>query len=189
MKSLVSLTTLFMLAMSVGCGGKSVSTSGIPVHNRVFGAAHGTPTPLDREAAEQALQVWKPTRLAESCFICEISSSNWSGSDWTNVEKTLHELREATVEVTPDPLTEADKLNGVRWRETVALCAKAVRSFCLQGLYNRQPDKTWGEWNSSDSVSTAKLERNNDKWKIDVHGQTVGTPAKYTKVDPTQLPK
>ena len=49
----------------------------------------------------------------------------------------LWELRDATVEVAADSLTEADKLNGVTWRDKSRSVQKPLAPFVFNGLTTR----------------------------------------------------
>ncbi len=52
---------------------------------------------------------------------------------------TLHEYRDVSLKETPRSLTEADKLNGIRWAGLFILKANASRK---QGMFTGK----WGKW-------------------------------------------
>jgi hypothetical protein len=140
-KSLVALTMLFLLVMSVGCGkkGGQSSVSGIPVV-RLDG---GRVSALDIEAAKKAVDFWKPTSVGRaSCYVCENNPDRKAASNHT---KTVFELQDVKVQVAPESLSEADKLNKVEWRGRVSLHYTAVR-------YYSPPDKTWSQWREAGYV-------------------------------------
>lgn len=189
MRSLIALTMLFLLAVSVGCGSQSIS--GIPVRSVSTrrGCKETPPTTLDMEAAQQAIDQWKPTRLGESHYLCVIRPSLGM--------KTLYELRHVEMKVLPDSLSQADTLNGVEWNGRVCLQPESVRRYCPQtDKYSREPpDKTWSEWytgndfsdfvHGTEAANTAvSATKNNGNWKL-----SVSQDYSFKQVDPSDLPK
>jgi hypothetical protein len=69
---------------------------------------------------------------------------------------TLHEYRDVSLEVTPRPVTEADKLNGIRWAGMFTLTAKAVRK---QSRFSSQ----WEKWKDGGSLEF-KVQNVRGKW-------------------------
>lgn len=68
----------------------------------------------------------------------------------------LHEFRDVSLEVTPRALTEADRLNGVRWAGVFSLSAKAFRQ---QSHYS----KAWDKWKDRGYLQI-KARDVNGKW-------------------------
>ena len=125
---------------------------------------------LDREAAEYAMELWKPTRTGESYCVCEIKP--------TVKMKTVFELRQVVLDVQPQPVTEADKLNGIEWHGAVVLFAKARRYYCSQRGYG-VPDNGWSEWASPPIYDPfglglrLDLRRTGGKWEITKRGSEI----------------
>ena len=158
MKSLVALTTLFLLMMSVGCSEKSTpaggfpsggsssgqSESGIPIHNRAFPAADATPpeTAFDREAANIAIHFWNPMKNGESYYVGYTQASH--DPKCPNKGRVVFELRNVSVEIAPsitergqpmlNGVTEAQRLNGMEWDGIVRLLAGVGRVDVLSEL-------------------------------------------------------
>jgi hypothetical protein len=176
---------LSVLIMSVGCG-KKTSSSGIPVRS----VSRETPlNPLDYEAAEQAVELWKPTKLGDSYYVNQIESHPVLRQGQSDIRKTIFELRKANVVVYPDSLSEADKLNGLEWQGSVGLCAEAARSYCDYS-YPVQPANSWSAWRpgefGSGRILGINCEKRNGKWKI-VRGVIEGTT--FNKVEQSDIPK
>jgi len=70
----------------------------------------------------------------------------------------LHEYRDVSFEVTPRPLTEADKLNGIRWAGMFSLQAKAVRK---QSGFSKE----WSKWKDG-GLLEFKSENVRGKWRF-----------------------
>jgi hypothetical protein len=71
---------------------------------------------------------------------------------------TLHEYRDVSFAVTPRSLSEADKLNGIRWAGTFTLAAKAFRQ---QSKYSKQ----WSKWKEGGSLEF-KAKNVEGKWSF-----------------------
>jgi hypothetical protein len=70
----------------------------------------------------------------------------------------LQEFRDVSFEVTPRPLTEADKLNGIRWAGMFSLQAKAARK---QSGYSRE----WTKWKDGGNLEF-KAENLKGQWRF-----------------------
>ena len=68
----------------------------------------------------------------------------------------LQEYRDVSLEVTPRPLTEADRLNGIRWAGVFSLSAKAFRK---QSHYSKE----WEKWKDRGNLEI-KARNVNGKW-------------------------
>jgi hypothetical protein len=218
-KSLVALTTLFLLVLSVGCSARSPNVSGIPVEKFSSQDRHVAQplTALDNEAAQLAVEFWKPTKIGKSYYFCYLQTSQ--DPECPSKGRTIIELRNVSVEVNPWTVTEADQLNGVEWNGTVTLYSGLLRFYTLSKLpsarapisgggYNPplEPDKTWSPWRDNAPKETlgggrvggerliVPLERAKGKW-------TIGKPPNLTvdsvwehnstfeRVTPSEIPK
>jgi len=180
-KRLVPLTAIVVLAMLMGCGkngdtaGASpvagdVSVAGIPVKKMTVDTII---TAIDKEAAQHALDRYKPTKLGQSYYVYMIESM----PNGTVTARTLFEIRNPQVQLSPEPLeplTEADKLNGVSrpaWTGKVALCCDASRMYikgATRGFDAFTPipaEATWSKWGNTYLV--AGWEKTNGKWVVD----------------------
>jgi hypothetical protein len=199
-KSLVRTLTMVVLAMSVGCGEKAgpskaeksqggqaldssvseASVSGIPLTEQQV----NTPvTTLDKEAAKQALDRWKPSKLGQSYYVICV-----------NTVKTVYELQKLRVQLQPSPLSEADKLNGYEWRGVIVLSADAVRSYCPQRRdgfgKSSPPDTTWSQWINETMPFSFIAAKTNGKWSLeDPSSMLTSTPNLFEQVEASDLPK
>jgi hypothetical protein len=111
--------------------------------NPCCAVGRGRVSALDIEAAKKAVDFWKPTSVGRaSCYVCENNPDRKAASNHT---KTVFELQDVKVQVAPESLSEADKLNKVEWRGRVSLHYTAVR-------YYSPPDKTWSQWREAGYV-------------------------------------
>jgi hypothetical protein len=161
MKRLTVLPTLFLLVMLIGCGKNSPSSmqdnvSGIPL-------AKPLTTPLDKEAAELAIQIWKPTKIGESYYLHMVETGRQGGcspSDEGKVlQRTIYELRKVSVVILGGPVSEAQRLNGIEWYGSVALAYKTIRVYRPQkfGTFAGSSDKGWSEWVDRNPASAGPL--------------------------------
>ncbi len=165
---------------------------GNPGGIRVKMTGDTTINPLDKEAAKQALDCWKPTKLGQSFYVARIVRS---GPHSTDTVKTIYELRNIRVELSPQRLSEADKLNGAQWAGEIWLKADAERSYCPQSrddpssLFGRKilpPDTTWSRW-TGDFYWVTKYDKTNGKWTLD-GDSFFGQVVTFKQVEPSDLP-
>jgi hypothetical protein len=204
MKRLVNMPMLFLLAMLCGCAqtgwqskeqnpqvGKALDSSvsvqsvaGIPLRN---GVANAPMKPLDREAAKQALDRWQPTKIGRSHYVYMITSK----PDNTDTERIIYEMRNVRIQILPEKISDADKLNGTEWKGQILLRADALRSYSPQRGKDasgsiQQPDTTWSPW--SDSEFVVQVERTHDKWNVEeLSPQT--RLIKFKQTEASDLPK
>jgi len=192
-KSLVAMTTLFVLVVLCGCGEKgglsggtpSSAVSGIPV---TLGAdiSGRTPPPstLDKEAAKEVLDFWKLTKVGQSYYVYQREENT--------LETTVFELRNVHVHLQPYGISEADKLNGVEWKGLVSLKCDAVRIYRSKRSQFRPaelPDTTWGQWGDQNTYTgcLSDMAKINGKWS----DPTTNSTGKITfkQVEASDLPK
>jgi hypothetical protein len=157
------------------------SVSGIPV--RLSERSHrGAITTLDMEVAKMAVDFWKPTKIGESYYMCEIKPNS--------AEPTIAELRGACVTVRPNAsgrLSEADRLNGIEWVGDVLLTFEAVRWHSNPPAY-QQVD---GKWKQEGTLVRLDFERINGKWErgkmFGVFAVTESFGIAYKHVDSSDL--
>ncbi len=151
-----------------------------------------TINPLDKEAAKQGLDLWKPTKLGQCFYVARIVRS---GPHSTDTVKTINELRNIRVELSPQRLSEADKLNGAQWAGEIWLKADAERSYCPQSrddpssLFGREklpPDTTWSRW-TENFYWVAECDKTNGKWTT-VNERGFFGPVTFKQVEPSDLP-
>ncbi|HEY5314818.1 MAG TPA: DUF4339 domain-containing protein [Pirellulales bacterium] len=142
-------------------------------------------TGIDREAGIVAINMWKPAMHAGSYYLKRKRTDPSGGAGvrgGTLVDlfsgEWLHELRDPFVLVSPRPLNEADRLNGLHWQGTVTLCAGAERTTDLRR------GGGWGNWSSGPRLSWLNdeaivLEQRGGNW--DAHIQALDN-YKYSKV-------
>jgi hypothetical protein len=113
-------------------------------------------SPRDEEAQKVAEQFWYSvlTKCGDSYYAKD-------NREIAGAELLTYQFNEVSVTVSPDRLTEADRLNGVEWDGFAILRAKTSRSH-LSG---------WGPWRDG-SVFTGNsviLKRVNGRWLF--HGR------------------
>ncbi len=195
MKSLVSLATLVLLAVAVGCGGNrtpsdasqssiasdtsqsSSNVSGIPVVTNPgwIGQEDVTPTlaALDKEGIQLAIDFWKPMKLRDSYYLHIIRRSQ--DPKCPNKGRAVIQLRHVSINFLPQRIDEAQKLNGIEWKADVYLRYEAACFFVLERLAEprlgsgydppRAPDTTWSQWCSAAHSPPMHVRRVNGKWE------------------------
>jgi hypothetical protein len=164
---------MVLLAMSVGCGSR-----------------------LETEAVKRAKEYCKLTQIGGSVYICGVSPAMKKGPEDIKASKTVLELRNFRVEVSPNSLTEADKLNGVEWGGCVRLEAEAYRRYSPQPphvLAFMAPDKTWSDWLSPTSAKdfmALNLFKTKGEWKVFplFVPQELGEITSFKQVEASDLP-
>jgi hypothetical protein len=126
-KSLVALTTPFLLLMLCGCGAISKAIS-------------ERPAALNEEAASRAKDHWKLTEIGGSTYLCVTKHAGAAE------ETIVIELRNVNVQVLPHSLSEAEKLNGTEWAGAVRLNSDAHRGYIQRPFPGAEASKTWGNW-------------------------------------------
>jgi hypothetical protein len=164
MKYLVAMT---MLAMLVGC---QPSVSGIPVVRCERGESL---SPLELEAAKQAVEFWKLTTIGDSYYVFMI------GPDDKN---TIYEFRQIEFEVDTSGLPPQAKLNGLEFETDVDLYFKKVRIL--------RPDGRWSDWsgriNEKEPNLWLTVSRVKGKWEVNDRVGKSG--ATYKKIETSDLP-
>jgi len=184
-KCLVAMITMVVLAMSVGCSRS-----------------------LEKEAGKRAREHWKLTTLGGSNYLCETTAAtkpSQIGSE--RASKTVYELRNIKVEVSPHSLSEADKLNGVEWRGSVHVGAEAFRRYSPQPYNGGNPDQTWSAWKSPPEtmftrrgdyyVDTLYVRKTKSEWEVGESLREMGQslqlvrrlPVTFKQVEASDLPK
>jgi general secretion pathway protein G len=191
MKSRIVVTTLFLALVWVGCAKKGPPNTpesgpdsrapgefvdGIPMTVQDPGGGGMLPTLREnREAATFALDYWHPTKVGQSHYLYMIETGHSMSGQELRL-RSLIELREPTVELQPDRLTEPDKLNGVEWRGAVNLRAKAGRSFLIEdkreyidfGAKTQAKASTqWGPWGNNGYTIFCENNRGRWTWKVE----------------------
>lgn len=102
----------------------------------------------DKDQNAEAQMFWEQllTKCGESYF--------YNGDQFAG----LQEFRDASFTVTPRSLTEADKLNGIRWAGMFTLQAKAYRD---QSKFS----KRWSKWKDGGRLEL-KAENVEGKWSV-----------------------
>ena len=162
---------LTALTLLVGCGESTAppgtpprsnsGPSGIPVRGNSDDARLN---PLDYEAAKQALGLWKPAKLGESYYVCQIEPPP---APQLGPKRTVFELRKIDVRVS-GAVSEADKLNGIEWQGQVMLYATAGRSYCNFDTFG-QPANIWSPWSRGETLASSQAvncEKRSGKWTI-----------------------
>lgn len=119
----------------------------------------------DAEAMARAESFWKQIWIAY-------------GDTWVARAKTssyLTQIRNRRVEVRAEALGEADRLNGVEWRGTVAFYRSAERRFGFEASGGRvtmdEYRMGWNEWTSPNggAVAVYRFKKQNGRWSTLEH--------------------
>ena len=149
-----------LLIVCSGCG-KSTFLSGIPVRESPGGSRLSS---LDCEAAQEAVNLWKPARIGESVYVCQIEPPFLSRK---RPKKTIFELREPGLQVCGSSGSKADNLNGIEWEGEVLLYAKLARSWCdVDCIVPVQPANSWSPWQDVVENQAVHCLKRNGKWDV-----------------------
>lgn len=193
MKSRLALIALLVLELSAGCGNVG---GGVQIEHRDGKPAND----LDQEVLKQTMNRWKMTKRGDSRYVCIVNKRDSSHST-----RFVFEFRNLRTVVSPEFLSEADKLNGIQWRGGVNATADAGRSYCPDerlGSFGAKmsPDHAWSEWFANAGFGE-RLEKRNGKWKrgevfvsqpfagMYVTGQSEKELISFKKVEASDLPK
>lgn len=152
-----------LLIVCSGCG-KSTLISGIPVVSHDGSRLSSS----DCEAAQQALTLWKPARISESVYVCQIEPPFGAR---TSPKKSIFELQKPEVRVCRSYVSEAGKLNGIEWEADVLLYAAVARSWCNVGyIYGPsiQPANSWSPWQDGGENQGVHCVKKNGKWNVTI---------------------
>jgi hypothetical protein len=178
----------------------SRSIGGIPIRSG------GEITSLDHEAAEKAIDLWKPVRIGNSYYLCELVTltplSRMAGGSEPNVqEKHITEFLEPWVKVSGRKLEQADRLNGVEWSGSIQLCASSARKHPdLKGVFITRTPKDpryahWSEWENQKGnplvqpdIVSLSLMKKNGKWQV-CENMFERQPTSFCKITASEIPK
>ena len=181
MKSATSIVVIMWLI--AGCSPPHTN-SGIPVHP-INGKK---PTALECEAAKWGEKLWKPTIIADSCYV-------WC---WENGNPILiRELKDPTISIYSEMVSDADRLNGLEWTGHVGLSGKANRYYFYfhSPLSTRsEPDRVWSEWKTSLDMNApsplgVSVEKRKGKWQITESERRAGMLGKYRQISTSDIPR
>jgi hypothetical protein len=100
----------------------------------------------------------------------------------------LYEFKGLSIKITASPLTEADKLNGIEWKGTVILVAKASRAFKVPGVAEGQlfaREKVWLNWENGAKIDhqtvSGSLAKRKGRWHLQLQTGVMGLNLKPVK--------
>jgi hypothetical protein len=200
---LTSLTILLLLA-AFGCENKNNPSttsparqadetsilSGIPARlcGEFEGYLHRPLTTLDQEAAQLAIDHWKPTKSGESWYICQIKTREGHPD-----LRQVFELREVALDVSAwGQISEADRLNGLESSVKIWLRAEAIRDRSRERP-NVAYDTNQGKWKDGGKLCFIRFQRVNGKWTreemdaVNMHASVNDDSIQFIRVEPSQL--
>lgn len=142
----------------------------------------GTPagSSIDAEAREEAEEFWNSqiTKCDDSYYRKQVLVKK------DNYE-VYYQMKEPSVKVLPIKLTEADQLNGIEWRGTIAFQPKASRVWSSER-------KMWTEWLKG-SMEVPELsysmQKANGRWSVNTKRDwTLEQTSKYVPIDCSKIP-
>jgi hypothetical protein len=192
-----AITALLAIALATvsGCGKSDSSTSSSGNSGSSAASAVSAPgftgvaaaNPLEGEAQNAALaEIQKHMIKGPNGWTTErISGSAYAPDHF------LRQIREIDIDaINANPVSDADKLNGVEWSGTITFKQLAAREagdagMLLDGLGNPTGSRQKGQWSvwSEYTPEWMQLQKQNGKWVVDddtwlLRG-TIPTPADY----------
>lgn len=106
----------------------------------------------------------------------------------------LYEFKGLSIQITASPLTEADKLNGIEWKGTVILVAKASRAFKVPGMLEGgkvgATKQEWLAWENGAKIDhqniSGSLVKRNGRWHLQLQIGVMGVNLKPIKCSEIQ---
>lgn len=106
----------------------------------------------------------------------------------------LYEFKNLSIQITASPLTEADKLNGIEWKGTVILVAKATRAFKVPGMLEGgkvgATKQEWLDWESGAKIDHqsvyGSLLKKKGRWHLQLQIGVMGLNLKPIKCSEIQ---
>ena len=135
------------------------------------------PRSIDDEAKAEADRFW-PTQITKcgDDYYRKLEFFKGGGS-W-------YELKDPSVRVSANVLTEAHRLNGLEWHGNIYLETKASRTWALGA-------NKWGEWENGVNRGDGfyyRMEKSKGQWHIDLSRWPYDTVSRYVPVDCSKLP-
>ena len=116
---------------------------------------------LGPQKAAEALLAQKITKCGNSHYTKDLDPGGYPLG--------LYEFKDLSIKITASPLTEADKLNGIEWKGTVILVAKASRPFKAEG-FERKP--AWQAWENGAKIDhqniSGSLAKRKGRWHLEL---------------------
>ena len=149
----ISIISVGVVIFCASCSKTKSSVAGIPLKVADHG---GSITPIVEEAACQAVDYFKITRIGDSYYSCNVSEYfGPARPEQSRIGNDVTEHRSPVIIVSTYSLSEADKINGIEWKGNVRIEAAATRSYSpkIANAYTferrTEPDTTWSQWRSS----------------------------------------
>ncbi len=185
----VCIAALPIVSALVGGCQKSTAPTELSLPIIVTGAPLESHAPkvsaLDGEAGREATRYWKLKRAGESYYVLRSDGKM----------KRLYELRNITILVIKEGISDADKLNAIEWHGYIDLkCAYRSQESAVPQLPTaqgaQQPRReTWSEWRDSEDFGfrdhfTLTARRTAGRWEMSASGRTT-----YEEISASELPR
>ena len=118
---------------------------------------------------------WSPQKAAEEMVLKKIRKCGdayfTKRYDVGGYPLGVYEFKNLSVQIKASPLTDADKLNGIEWKGTVFLVAKASRAFQVPDkLGARKPQ--WLDWENGAMIDhqniSGSLAKRKGRWALEL---------------------
>ena len=111
-----------------------------------------------REAKAEVMAAMQKTFLKRG-------DSWFTRSELSNGTSYFHEYRDFSLQISPYPIADADKLNGIEWQGGGSLNAKANRR--TDPVANGVSAQKWWDWRATGLVATVAVRKRNGIWEVD----------------------
>ena len=136
---------------------------------------------LGPQKAAEALLAQKITKCGNSHYTKDLDPGGYTLG--------LYEFKDLSIQIKASPLTEADKLNGIEWKGTVILIAKASRAFKVPGMLEGgkvgATKQEWLDWESGAKIDHqsvyGSLLKKKGRWHLQLQIGVMGLNLKPIK--------
>jgi hypothetical protein len=135
------------------------------------------PRTIDDEAKAEADKFW-------ATQITKCGDDYYRKLEFFKGGESWYELKEPSVRVSPNVLTEAHRLNGLEWHGNIYLETKTSRYWDLGA-------NKWGEWENGVNRGDGfyyRMEKSKGQWHIDLSRYPYDMVSRYVPVDCSKLP-
>jgi hypothetical protein len=136
------------------------------------------PRSIDDEAKAEADKFW-------ATQITRCGDDYYRKLEFFKGGESWYELKDPSVRVSPNVLTEANRLNGLEWHGNIYLETKTSRYWDLGA-------NKWGEWENGVNRGDGfyyRMEKSKGEWHIDLSRYPYDLVSRYVPVDCSKVPR